>query len=79
MTKTWFFDVSIGMTGLRCELPGKSQTIRSSSFASLPSVSYSPMHPFFKKADELSHAVIGAAIEVHRIKGPGLLFSTFMN
>ena len=31
------------------------------------------MHPLFRKADELSHAVIGAAIEVHRIKGPGLL------
>ncbi len=31
------------------------------------------MHPLFKKADELSHTAIGAAIEVHRIKGPGLL------
>jgi hypothetical protein len=26
------------------------------------------MHPNFEKADKLSHAVIGAAIEVHRIK-----------
>jgi hypothetical protein len=31
------------------------------------------MHPLFKKADELSREAIGAAIEVHRIKGPGLL------
>jgi len=31
------------------------------------------MHPLFKKADELSRTAIGAAIEVHRIKGPGLL------
>ena len=31
------------------------------------------MHPQFRKADELSHDVIGAAIEVHRIMGPGLL------
>ena len=31
------------------------------------------MHPLFKKADELSHTAIGAAIEVHRLKGPGLL------
>jgi GxxExxY protein len=31
------------------------------------------MHPLFKKADELSCSAIGAAIEVHRLKGPGLL------
>ena len=31
------------------------------------------MHPLFKKADELSRVVIGAVIEVHRIKGPGLI------
>ena len=31
------------------------------------------MHSLFKKADELSHIVIGAAIEVHRHKGPGLI------
>lgn len=31
------------------------------------------MHPQFDKADKLSHAVIGAAIEVHRIQGAGLL------
>ena len=35
------------------------------------------MHPQFKKADELSHTVIGAAIEVHRIKGPGLIESIY--
>jgi len=31
------------------------------------------MHPLFEKADKLSREVIGAAIEVHRLKGPGLL------
>ena len=35
------------------------------------------MHREFKKADELSHTVIGAAIEVHRIKGPGLIESIY--
>jgi GxxExxY protein len=31
------------------------------------------MHINFRKADEFSKQVIGAAIEVHRLKGPGLL------
>ena len=31
------------------------------------------MHPKFQRADEWSRQVIGAAIEVHREKGPGLL------
>ena len=31
------------------------------------------MHPLFAKADKLSGEVIAAAIEVHRIMGPGLL------
>jgi hypothetical protein len=31
----------------------------------------SPMHPLYQKADKLSSEVIGAAIEVHRHKGPG--------
>ena len=35
------------------------------------------MHPKFKRADELSQTVIGAAIEVHRIKGPGLIESIY--
>jgi GxxExxY protein len=35
------------------------------------------MHPLFRKADELSHTAIGAAIEVHRLKGPGLLESIY--
>ncbi len=33
------------------------------------------MHPLLAKADRLSCEVIGAAIEVHRIMGPGLLES----
>lgn len=35
------------------------------------------MHLLFQKADELSRVVIGAAIEVHRIKGPGLIESIY--
>ena len=31
------------------------------------------MHRDFKRADDWTQKVIGAAIEVHRIKGPGLL------
>ena len=35
------------------------------------------MHPLFTRADELSRATIGAAIEVHRLKGPGLIESIY--
>src|SRR5215510_6767412 len=35
------------------------------------------MHPLFQKSDELSRQVIGAAIEVHRLKGPGLIESIY--
>lgn len=35
------------------------------------------MHPKFQRADELSRRVIGAAIEVHRLKGPGLIESIY--
>jgi len=35
------------------------------------------MHPDFERADRLSKEVIGAAIEVHRIMGPGLLESIY--
>ncbi len=35
------------------------------------------MHPLFAEADRLSSEVIGAAIEVHRIIGPGLLESIY--
>lgn len=35
------------------------------------------MHTLFQKADALSREVIGAAIEVHRDKGPGLLESIY--
>jgi GxxExxY protein len=37
----------------------------------------SPMHPLYEKADKLSSEVIGAAIEVHREKGPGLIESIY--
>ena len=35
------------------------------------------MHPKCQRADELSRRVIGAAIEVHRLKGPGLIESIY--
>jgi GxxExxY protein len=35
------------------------------------------MHPLYERADRLSGAVIGAAIEVHRDKGPGLIESIY--
>jgi len=35
------------------------------------------MHPLFSKASEITGDVIGAAIEVHKDKGPGLLESIY--
>ena len=35
------------------------------------------MRSLFKQADDLSRQVIGAAIEVHRLKGPGLIESIY--
>jgi GxxExxY protein len=35
------------------------------------------MHPLYQKADILSREIIGAAIEVHREKGPGLIESIY--
>ena len=35
------------------------------------------MHPLFKHASELTEVIIGAAIEVHRDKGPGLIESIY--
>jgi GxxExxY protein len=35
------------------------------------------MHKLFQKADELSRVAIGASIEVHRLKGPGLIESIY--
>ena len=35
------------------------------------------MHPLFSQAAGLTHGVIGAAIEVHKDKGPGLLESIY--
>lgn len=35
------------------------------------------MHPRFEEADKLSREVIGAAIEVHRCMGAGLLESIY--
>jgi GxxExxY protein len=35
------------------------------------------MHPLFEKASGLTESIIGATIEVHRDKGPGLLESIY--
>jgi GxxExxY protein len=35
------------------------------------------MHPLFQKASGLTEHIIGAAIEVHRDKGPGLIESIY--
>jgi GxxExxY protein len=35
------------------------------------------MHPLYSKASKLTETVIGAAIEVHRDKGPGLIESIY--
>ena len=35
------------------------------------------MHPLFAEASGITHDVIGAAIEVHKDKGPGLLESVY--
>ena len=35
------------------------------------------MHLLYEKADKLSREVIGAAIEVHRVLGPGLIESIY--
>jgi len=35
------------------------------------------MHPLFEKGSGLTESIIGAAIEVHRNKGPGLLESIY--
>ena len=35
------------------------------------------MHPLFDKASGLTQSIIGAAIEVHRDKGPGLVESIY--
>ena len=35
------------------------------------------MHPLYENADALSSKIIGAAIEVHRHKGPGLIESIY--
>jgi GxxExxY protein len=35
------------------------------------------MHPLYETADRISREVIGAAIEVHRLQGPGLIESIY--
>jgi len=35
------------------------------------------MHALYRKADQLSQVAIGSAIEVHRLKGPGLIESIY--
>ena len=46
-------------------------------FASMPLLNVCSMHALYAKADRLSRVVIGAAIEVHRHKGAGLIESIY--
>lgn len=48
-----------------------------SFLSSRPSVKTLAMHPLYAKADQLSGKLIGAAIEVHRQKGAGLIESIY--
>jgi GxxExxY protein len=50
---------------------------KNSSFPSFAWCIKKYMHGLYQKADELSRVVIGAAIEVHRLKGPGLIESIY--
>jgi hypothetical protein len=51
---------------------------RTKFFVSFVSLVYTTRrHALFKKADELSRLAIGAAIEVHRLRGPGLIESIY--
>ena len=43
----------------------------------LPPVKFKIVHPLFEKASGLTETIIGAAIEVHRDKGPGLIESIY--
>lgn len=40
-------------------------------------IKLSSMHPLFAKASSLTETIIGAAIEVHKDKGPGLVESIY--
>ena len=72
-TNGLFTEGNEGKEGRAAFNPGQIQT----SFSWLSSVKPSPMHPLYEKADKLSSEVIGAAIEVHRHKGPGLIESIY--
>jgi GxxExxY protein len=43
----------------------------------LPSPNKNNVHPLYQQADRLSQRAIGAAIEVHKLKGAGLLESIY--
>lgn len=54
-----------------------SEKTRELYFQGPDGVKSRPVHPLYEKADRLSHHMIGAAIEVHRDKGPGLIESIY--
>ena len=58
------------------EITEKTEKLVCSVFSGL-AYKESAMHPLFTKASEMTHDTIGAAIEVHRDKGPGLLESIY--
>src|SRR5437773_8454308 len=52
-------------------------TDENSLFSPLSPVRVGGMHPFFERASGLTETIIGAAIEVHRDKKPGLIESIY--
>src|SRR6266513_1507360 len=52
-------------------------TDENSLFSPLSPVRVGGMHPLFERASGLTETIIGAAIEVHRHKGPGLIESIY--
>jgi GxxExxY protein len=70
-----------GALGESCGLIEQEQTeITEKSlflFVYLRSTKALTMHPLFSQASGITHDVIGAAIEVHQDKGPGLLESIY--
>jgi GxxExxY protein len=66
--KTEFF--KINLCYLRCLLFKPVPSVVSCLFQRF-------MHPLFESASRLTEAIIGAAIEVHRNKGPGLIESIY--
>src|SRR5207248_11748290 len=63
------------LTGANRENGDEKQT----SVSSVSSFLTHPVHPLFEKASGLTETIIGAAIEVHRDKGPALVLGLLVS